>query len=200
MDNNKNLDAGFWNDRYKAGDTGWDMGQVSPPLKGYIDQLANKDIRVLIPGCGNAYEADYLLSRGFTNITLLDVAPLLVMKLRKTFHNREGLRIVLGDFFSHQGEYDLILEQTFFCALEPSFRKAYRDKMLSLLTPGGTLAGVLFNTNFEKEGPPFGGSQKEYRDLFSGHFGKVRIKPCYNSHPKRAENEVFMILKKSYFM
>ena len=71
----------YWNNQYEADATGWDLGTVSPPLKEYIDQLTNKDLRILIPGCGNTYEADYLLQKGFTNITVIDIAPALVAKL-----------------------------------------------------------------------------------------------------------------------
>ena len=47
----------FWNNQYNANTTNWDLGEVSPPLKEYIDQLTNKNLRILIPGCGNTYEA-----------------------------------------------------------------------------------------------------------------------------------------------
>jgi hypothetical protein len=48
----------------RSNETGWDLGQVSPPLKAYIDQLTDKNLRILIPGCGNSYEAEYLLEKG----------------------------------------------------------------------------------------------------------------------------------------
>ena len=47
---------------------GWDLGEVSPPIKSYIDTLEDKNIRILIPGCGNTYEAEYLLEQGFTKL------------------------------------------------------------------------------------------------------------------------------------
>ncbi|MDO8993629.1 MAG: SAM-dependent methyltransferase, partial [Daejeonella sp.] len=50
-----NLNESFWNERYRLNDTGWDLGHVSPPLKTYIDQLTDKNLRILIPGCGNSY-------------------------------------------------------------------------------------------------------------------------------------------------
>jgi len=54
------FDELFWSSKYQEGQTGWDMGEVSPPIKAYIDQLTNKDLSILIPGAGNAYEAAYL--------------------------------------------------------------------------------------------------------------------------------------------
>ena len=119
----------FWNNQYVANATGWDLGEVSPPLKAYIDQLTRKNMRILIPGCGNTHEADYLLQQGFTNITVIDIAPTLVAQLTNKFASNPNIKIILGDFFEHVGEYDLILEQTFFCAINPQLRKDYVAKM-----------------------------------------------------------------------
>ena len=55
---------------------GWDIGYPSTPLKEYIDQLKDKSITILIPGCGNAYEAAYLFERGFKQVTLVDLSAL----------------------------------------------------------------------------------------------------------------------------
>ena len=61
-----------------------------------------------------------------------------------------------------------------------------------LLSPDGVLAGVLFASHFEKEGPPYGGTAEEYRVLFSRHFVIDILAPCHNSHPKRMGNELFI--------
>ena len=58
------FNASFWNERYSTNQTGWDLKGPSTPLKEYIDQITNKNIKILIPGCGNAYEAEYLLEKG----------------------------------------------------------------------------------------------------------------------------------------
>ncbi len=44
------------------------MNQASPPLKSYIDKLKNKNLKILITGCGNAYEAEWLLQNDFNNV------------------------------------------------------------------------------------------------------------------------------------
>ena len=136
------LDETYWNNQYDGNTTGWDLGEVSPPLKAYIDQLANKNLRILIPGCGNAYEAEYLLQAGFTDVTVIDIAPTLIAQLQQKFATDTNINTILGDFFKHQGEYDLILEQTFFCAINPQLRKDYVTKMNELLAINGKLVGV----------------------------------------------------------
>jgi len=186
----------YWNNQYEAKATGWDLGEVSPPIKAYIDQLTNKESRILIPGCGNTYEADYLLKQGFTNITVIDIAPALVTQLKEKYKGNSNINIILGDFFQHAGEYDLILEQTFFCALNPPLRKDYVAKMNALLATHGKLVGVLFDREFEQQGPPFGGCKCQYEPLFQPYFVFKIFDSCYNSFVKRAGTELFINLVK----
>ena len=190
------LDGNYWNNRYDAGTSFWDLGEVSPPLKNYIDQLTDKNIRILIPGCGNTHEADYLLKMEFTDITVIDIAPALTEQLKEKYKGNPHIKIILGDFFKQQGQYDLILEQTFFCAIDPSLRHDYVAKMPELLAPNGKLVGVLFNRRFEEQGPPFGGTQKEYEPMFAKNFIFKTFQPCYNSFIKRKNSELFINLLK----
>lgn len=195
MNNEKRLDQEYWETQYKTNATGWDLGNVSPPIKEYINTIANKNLSILIPGCGNSYEAEHLLNQGFTNVTVIDIAPTLVKNIQEKFNTNPNIKIVLGDFFEHQGQYDLILEQTFFCALPPSMRQKYVSKIHQLLSKNGKLVGLLFNKNFES-GPPFGGSQAEYEQLFRDYFEFIIMGTCYNSIAPRANNELFIELQK----
>ena len=193
--NGKVLNAQYWETQYQNKSTGWDLGGISPALKIYIDNLKNKSSAVLIPGCGNTYEAEYLIEQGFTNITVIDIAPTLILNLREKFNGNANIAIILGDFFEHQGHYDIIIEQTFFCALEPALRQDYARKMNELLTTDGILFGLLFNRQFDI-GPPFGGSQEEYRSIFQNEFNILQLELCLNSAAPRANTELFIELKK----
>ena len=190
------LDQTYWDNQYQANATGWDLGQVSPPIKAYIDNIDNKEAKILIPGCGNTYEAEYLLQQGFTNITVIDIAPTLVESLKQKFANNNNITIILGDFFDHQGKYDFIIEQTFFCALPPTMRQKYVWKMHQLLTDYGKLFGLLFNREFEVS-PPFGGSLNEYEQLFYEAFAFNSISMAGNSIPSRANTELFIEFQKN---
>lgn len=191
------LDGNYWDKRYEDQSTGWDIGSISTPLKDYIDQLNDKSISILIPGCGNAYEAAYLLEHGFTNVTLVDISPILVKSIEEKFSNYLGrqLKVICGDFFHLEGQYDLVLEQTFFCALDPSLRKDYVLQMHKIIRPGGKLVGVLFNRSFDG-GPPFGGSKEEYERIFSPFFKIRQMELCYNSILPRKDTEVFVVMVK----
>lgn len=192
----KPLDQDYWDAQYKANATGWDLGLVSPPIKAYIDSLKDKTISILIPGCGNTYEAAYLLEQGFTNVTVLDIAPTLVKIIEEKFITNTNIQVLLGDFFKHQGSYDLIIEQTFFCALPPTMRQRYVWKMHELLADEGILAGLLFNRAFEVS-PPFGGSKEEYKLLFKNAFDFLKMDLSQNSVEPRANSELFIELKKN---
>ena len=192
----KPLDAAYWEAHYCAKTTGWDLGTVAPPIKMYIDKIADKNSRILIPGCGNSYEAEYLLNQGFTDITVIDIAPTPVAVLKEKFKNNSNIQIILGDFFEHRGKYDLIIEQTFFCALPPFMRQKYVWKMHQLLADDGILAGLLFNRTFES-GPPFGGSKEEYEMLFKDAFDFLIMDVSKHSIAPRANSELFIELKKN---
>jgi SAM-dependent methyltransferase len=190
------LDQTYWDNQYQANATGWDLGHMSPPIKTYIDTIENKDAKILIPGCGNTYEAEYLIQQGFTNVTVIDIAPTLVENLKKKFANNNSITVVLGDFFEHHGKYDFIIEQTFFCALPPTMRQKYVWKMYQLLTKNGKLIGLLFNREFDIS-PPFGGSLNEYEQLFYEAFTLNTISLAVNSIPAKANTELFFEFQKN---
>lgn len=191
------LSAEYWNNRYLNDESGWDLGTVSPPLKAYIDGLNDRDLRILIPGAGNAYEAEYLHGQGFSKVFVLDMAPAAFDNFRRRVPSFPHSHLLEGDFFAHHASYDLILEQTFFCALDPALRKDYVLQMHELLAPGGKLVGLLFDDPLHSDQPPFGGSRQEYEALFLPVFGAGRFEPCYNSVKPRAGRELFISLEKS---
>ena len=190
------MEKSYWDNRYLQGETQWDIGAPSPALTHYLDNHAQKNMAILIPGCGHAYEADYLLQQGFENVSLIDISEIAVNHLfQKYASQNHSIQIFCEDFFAHQGQYDLILEQTFFCALLPERRPEYVQKMHALLKPAGRLVGVFYNRDFEG-GPPFGGSQKEYEKLFSEKFKKLQLAPCAHSIKPRQGSELFLIAEK----
>jgi SAM-dependent methyltransferase len=190
------LNQEYWDTQYKVKATGWDIGSVSGPIKTIVDALENKNSSILIPGCGNSYEAEYLLKQGFTNVTVIDIAPTLVAAISEKFADNENIKVVLGDFFELEGKYDLIIEQTFFCALPPTMRQKYVWKMHQLLAENGKIEGVLFNRDFDVS-PPFGGNKAEYEQLFVAAFDLVKLELCQNSIEKRTNTELVIDFQKN---
>lgn len=190
----KILTPDYWSERYNAQETGWDLGAISPPIKAYVDQLVDRSIRVLIPGCGFGYEGIYMVERGFKNVHFLDFSEVPLNFVRRMLPTLGAEQLHVQDFFQHKGTYDLIIEQTLFCAIDPELREKYTEKVHELLSTDGSLVGVLFNRFFD-DGPPFGGTIQEYRELFGTFFTQVQLEPCYNSASPRKGTEVFINVK-----
>ncbi len=194
------LDKDYWETRYQQGEAQWDMGSASTALIHYCQQLDKKDLAILIPGCGNGHEAAALCAMGFTNITIIDIAqsPIDNFKANNPALLETGcVKLICGNFFTHTQTYDLIIEQTFFCALPPSMRPPYAAHMHQILKPGAKLMGLLFNFPLTEAGPPFGGSEEEYRQYFEPLFAIKQLEKCYNSIKPREGRELFFILQKA---
>jgi SAM-dependent methyltransferase len=189
-----NLNEQYWDKRYLNHDTAWDSGKPNTPLKEYIDQLKNKNIYVLIPGCGNGYEAEYMFQLGFKNVFMIDISSQPLQNFKKRCPSFPSDHLIHLDFFKLDQQFDLILEQTFFCAIDPSMRQRYAEKCASLLKREGKLAGVLFNDKLNTDQPPFGGSKEEYLTYFKPFFEIKYFDKCYNSIPPRAGRELFINL------
>lgn len=191
------LNENYWEYRWKNRMLGWDIGYASPPICRLIDRIEDRDSPVLIPGCGNAYEAEYLIEKGFTDITLIDISKTAAEIIADKFKAYPQVKVYHQNFFEHQGAYQYIFEQTFFCTFEPEIRSDYVNKMHDLLLPKGALMGVLFGIDFDWDGPPFGGNTKEYISLFSEKFEITEIDITSESIKPRLGNELsFMFNKK----
>ncbi|NHF59444.1 methyltransferase domain-containing protein [Flavobacteriaceae bacterium TP-CH-4] len=196
----KHDEKAYWTQRYQEARTGWDIGYPSAPLKAYIDQLEDKNMSILLPGAGNAYEAEYLWKQGFNNIRVMDISELPLTRFSERIPDFPESQLLVTDFFEHQGQYDLILEQTFFCSIVPSDdnRFRYAQHMAKLLKPEGKLVGVWFDfplgASMEKR--PFGGDKKLYLKYLNPFFDTITFEKCYNSIRPRQGIELFGIFKK----
>jgi len=83
MEPQNNLNSAYWSRQYLSGRQGWDIGYPSPAIKAYLDQLTNKNLRILLPGAGKGWEAGYAFREGFSQVYYLDFSPLAV----KAFKN-----------------------------------------------------------------------------------------------------------------
>ncbi len=186
------LNARGWRSRYLSGDTGWDLGAPSTPLRAYIDQLRDKDLHILFPGAGRAYEAEHAHRCGFRQVYVLDLTEEPFHDLLQRCPDFPRAHVLVGDLFAHEGTYDRIIEQTCFCAIDPALRPDYVRAMHRMLRPGGKLVGVLFDDPLNTDKPPFGGSQAEYESLFKPLFPRVRFSRCHNSIAPRSGRELWI--------
>jgi len=192
----KMLTKEYWENRYINQEIGWDVGEITTPLKTYIDQLENKKLRILIPGGGNSYEMEYLHQNGFENVFVIDIAKQPLENSKKRIGTIATQYFIHDDFFNLKDTFDLIIEQTFFCALDPILRAQYALKMKELLSENGKIIGLLFQFPLTEKGPPFGGNISEYKNLFEPFFKIKTLETAYNSIKPRENNELFFIFEK----
>ncbi|ADV47529.1 Methyltransferase type 11 [Cellulophaga algicola DSM 14237] len=195
-----NQEESYWTTRYKEHSTGWDIGYPATPIKTYIDQLEDKSIKLLIPGAGNGYEAEYLLKKGFTNVHILDISEIPLQEFKKRNPTFPDTHVHHANFFELEGQFDLIIEQTFFCSFVPTVenRAAYAKQMAALLKEKGKLVGLWFSIPLtdDLEKRPFGGDKTSYLNYLNPYFTSKTFEPCYNSIPPRQGNELFGIFIK----
>ena len=189
------MEKEYWDNRWVNQQLGWDLGHVSTPLKEFFDTIENKQIRILIPGAGNSYEAEYLNRIGFNNVFVVDISAHAVRSFKERYPDFPAEHIMNVDFFKLKDQFDLIIEQTFFCSLHPSRRSEYAKKMSKLLTDDGLVAGVMFDRSFDA-GPPFGGCKVDYLEIFSPYFSDITMTPCKNSVKPRLGTELWVEMKK----
>lgn len=145
--------AAFWEERYQAQDTPWDMAGPPPPLHRYL-QTSSRTGSVLIPGCGSGYEVSTFHAAGWQP-RAIDFSATAVAQARRIL-GPLGELVSVTDFFNSLdlGLFDFVYENTFLCALPPTRRDDYALRVQSLLKPGGSLIG-LFYYGSDPDGPPF---------------------------------------------
>lgn len=110
-----------------------------------------------------------MAAAGF-NATGLDLAPTAVKSAEKWYKNLPdghsfagklaGSAVFrCGNFFDehkkHAGEYDLIFDCTFLCALHPDVRIKWGKQMATLTKKGGELVTLIFPICKRTGGPPY---------------------------------------------
>ena len=184
----------FWESRYRDHVTPWDAGKVPDTLRDYTKRIKSGS-RILIPGCGSAYEAGYLAENGF-DVLAIDFSPAAVELAKKNL-SRFGDIVRLADFFEfdYGKPYEVIYERAFLCALPPRMWPQYAPRMAQLLRPGGELAGFFFFRETEK-GPPFGTTPEALHALLDPHFDLVEDRMATDSIPVFQDAERWQVWRK----
>lgn len=160
-----------WDELYRRGETFWDKGAPSPPLRQYLERNPQTG-RALVPGAGRGHEVALAVEHGL-DATGLDIAPTAVAEARALYPHLAD-RFTVGNLFDPpaemRGAFDLVLEHTCMSALHPSMRQDYRRGIDLVLKPGGKLIGVWYinpDRDPGEEGPPYPFSVPDLTNLFA---------------------------------
>lgn len=198
----KDLSAEAWNQRYLDANTPWDLAGPTPEFTRLVNEkvIAPKST-VLIPGGGRGHDA-VMLARAGCEVDLVDfAAEALNQALELARPSHLNVFVYRQDFFKlpelpyHRGCYDIMLEYTFFCAIDPALRPRYVETAAQLLKSGGRLIGLFFPLITDKEGPPFLVSREEVEKLFRPYFN-VHIEAPQKSVKPREGREFLGIFTK----
>ncbi len=171
--------AAAWDQRYRDGQDGWELGGPAPPLAAFLRQDPRRPRppgRVLVPGCGRGHEAALLAALGFAAIGLDFSGEALREARRLHGPDRPELRWLQTDLLDPSslaaagladGSLQGVLEHTCFCAIQPTLRAEYLRAVTRLLAPGGWLLG-LFWCHDRPGGPPFGSDPQELESQLRG--------------------------------
>ncbi len=189
-----------WEEKYQTGRAYWDLGGPTPVFERLVTDLRSG--RVCIIGSGRGYDAVVFAKRGF-EVTVVDFAPSAIEaaqeEARKAGVAIDARQMDLFDLpETCSGEFDYVLEQTCFCAIDPKRRREYEEVVWEILKPGGRLIGLWFPLDrmYLSEGPPWSMSVTEIKSLFDERWQLEREEyPELSIKPRRGR-EKLMIFRK----
>ena len=188
-------EIGFWEQRYRQGVTPWDYGSAPPGLEEWIAAYPGPR-RVLIPGCGAAYEVMAFAARGW-DVLAIDYSPAAIEAAKAALGVHAAL-VRLADFFADDfgTAFPVIYERAFLCALPPRMGAAYRDRVHALLAHEGVLAGYFFVAPETGRGPPFAISDANLKRLLETHFDLIEDKPSPERRTVFGDNQRWQVWRK----
>lgn len=188
-------DAPFWEMRYEARFTPWDAGRVPTALRHLVEREKPAG-RVLVPGCGSAWDVRFLAERG-CDVEGIDFSSAAIEAARPVMGSHEK-RVRRADFFGTEvrGPFGLIYERAFLCALPRRMWGDWAARVSGLLAPEGRLAGFFFFDEGDR-GPPFAlHGQQELDRLLEGRFIRLEDAPVTDSIPVFAGKERWQVWQK----
>ena len=151
---------------------------------------------MLIPGCGSGYEIEAFASGGW-EVMGIDFSAVAVARARRLLGPLADT-VHQGIFFDYpfrEGEFDIIYERTFLCALVPEYWIPYARRIAKLTGPSGTLCGFYFHGP-EDEPPPDPISQEQLCQLLGDAFELIENKSVEDSLPLFAGKERWQIWRR----
>ncbi|MFS4459218.1 class I SAM-dependent methyltransferase [Bdellovibrio sp. HCB2-146] len=191
----------YWSKIYRTEpEPGWNLGAPAEALKDMLPRLKISRSRVLVLGCGDGHDAAFFAEAGHV-VTAVDISPLALERAKKLYGHYSNLTFVQADLFKlpreFDGAFDIVFEQTCYCAINPTRRQDLVKVWNRVLTRDGFLMGVFFAME-RRNGPPFGGSEWELRQRLKSAYHPVFWGRWQKSVPRRQGKEFFVYLKRTH--
>lgn len=190
--------AKFWTDIYKTGKMGWDLGEPATAFVDMVPRLKFPKSRILVLGSGYGHDAAYFAKLGHIVTAVdfsqaaLDGAQARYPDLTINWHKADVFELPR----EWAGQFDLIIEQTCYCAIEPARRNSLLRAWMHMLQPQGQLLGVFFSMEKRNGEPPYGGSEWEVRERLKKNFQFLFWGRWHKSPPNRAGKEFLVFAQR----
>ena len=190
----------FWEENYRSGRTGWDLGMPTPVFQRLAESGEFPPGKMLVICAGRGYDARLFARLGF-EVTAVDFAEEAIQEMLALNEPETSMEVIQADLFDLpvfiKEEFDYILEYTCFCAIDPQRRAEYINSVTNLLKPGGIYIALAFPIGGRTGGPPFVVTPDELVDpLNEMGFELVTREIPDDSVPGREGIEELLILKK----
>ncbi len=190
----------YWEDIYLKNDTGWDLGSSTPVFEKISSEI--KTGRIIILGCGRGYDAVMFAKKDF-EVTAVDFSPSAINFLNNIVDRQNVLvNTIQEDIFSlnkkFKGYFDYVIEQTCFCAIDPTRRHEYEALVKTILKDNGRLIGLWYpiGKSISEGGPPWGVTIPEIKSVFGRGWSVVEENYPKLSIKKRINKEKLIIFEK----
>ena len=196
-----------WNAQYAAGNTPWDKRAPAPPLLEWLDAGGQLDGDIFVPGCGFGYDVRALAGvPGVRRVVGFDLSEHALTAARAfPAAGHEDYRA--GDLFDLpaelRGAFDVVVEHTCFCAIDPARRADYVTAIAGALRPGGLLLAVFYLDPWNAGeplppggGPPFGTTVAELDGLFPPTFTLLEERRPTRAYPGREGRELLRVYRR----
>ncbi|MEM7517098.1 MAG: methyltransferase domain-containing protein [Planctomycetota bacterium] len=188
-----------WAQRYAEKNTPWDNGEAHPDLR---ERFADLDLprggRALVPGCGRGHDALFLAQQGL-NVLAVDLVEGLADEVGARFE-KLGSRFLVADALTLEIDepFDLVFEQTFYCAIDPEQRPAWAALQARALKPGGKLAVLVFPIDRPKDlgGPPWQTRSEDLQAVLGENFRLLVEEPARHPLEKREWREGWSVFER----
>ena len=191
----------YWESAYKANEMGWVLGGPTPVFKSWIKKYKSK-LSICVLGAGNGWDALYLAKQGH-QVVAVDFAKSAIININKTAKkNNISLTTHHMNIFDlnklYLNYFDVVLEYTCFCAIDPLDRRKYLEVVRNILKQYGELVGMLFPVDKDPNdgGPPFGVELQTTILLISEYFKCIKKEFSPLSIKPRLGREVFITFQK----
>ena len=191
----------YWERSYQSDEMGWDLGESTPIFNQWI-KTCKEPLSICVLGAGNGWDALHIAQQGHV-VTAVDFAASAVKNMQIASENNSlDIDICQMDIFDlnkvYTNHFDVVLEYTCFCAIDPSKRRDYLKIVRHILKYKGKLVGILFPTDKSPSaaGPPYAIDVEQTIILISEYLSLIKREIPTLSIQPRVGREVFVIFEK----